>query len=182
MTEPSSAQEVLDLPELLELILLEEVVDIKTLLLVQRDSRTFQATIQGSVKLLRKLWLLLDTSEKDLEVNTLLTATTWGRRTRSLLICRRTFDTSVKRTLRLHLEASSLVGDPPSNWKKLQVVRSRNEKVEMRFRIGGSLSDRNRGEFVLIREEWETQLDATTTVEALLEMAREKIRETNPGI
>lgn len=88
----------------------------------------------------------------------------------------------MKRTLRLHLEAGSLVGDLPSSWKKLQVVRSRNEKVEMRFRIGGSLSDRNRGEFVLIREEWETQLDATTTVEALLEMAREKIRETNPGI
>lgn len=81
--EPSSAQQVLDLPELLELILLEDAVDVKTLLFAQRVSKTFQATAQGSVKLLRKLWLLADTSEKDLEVNKLLTTTTWGRKTRS---------------------------------------------------------------------------------------------------
>lgn len=182
MMEPSSAQQVLELPELLMLILLEDTVDVKTLLLAQRVSKTFEATIQGSARLLRKLWLLPDTSEKDLEVTKLLKSTTWGRETRSPLICRRPFDMNMKRSLRLHLEVSSLVGDLPSNWKSLQVVRSRNEKVEMRCRIGGSLFDRNRGEFVLIHEEWETMLDATTTVEALLRMARDKIRERNPGL
>lgn len=53
---PSPAEEVFNIPELHELILTH--VDMKTVLLAQRTSRVFHATINTSPRLQRKLWML----------------------------------------------------------------------------------------------------------------------------
>ncbi|KAI7367696.1 hypothetical protein KC336_g21173, partial [Hortaea werneckii] len=52
----SPAEQAFDIPELLEMILMS--VDMKTVLLSQRTSRAFHATINSSPRLLRKLWIL----------------------------------------------------------------------------------------------------------------------------
>ncbi|KAI7468298.1 hypothetical protein KC357_g6781 [Hortaea werneckii] len=52
----SAAEKAFDNPELLEMILMS--VDMKTVLLSQRTSRAFHATINSSPRLLRKLWIL----------------------------------------------------------------------------------------------------------------------------
>ncbi|KAI6853000.1 hypothetical protein KC364_g416 [Hortaea werneckii] len=54
MTSP--AEKTFHIPELLEMILIN--VDMQTLLLAQRTTRTFHATINTSPRLLRKLWIL----------------------------------------------------------------------------------------------------------------------------
>ncbi|KAI7159760.1 hypothetical protein KC316_g13614 [Hortaea werneckii] len=52
----SPAEKVFNIPELDEMILMN--VDMKTVLLSQRTSRVFHATINSSPRLLRKLWML----------------------------------------------------------------------------------------------------------------------------
>ncbi|KAI7261125.1 hypothetical protein KC345_g9886 [Hortaea werneckii] len=52
----SAAEKTFHVPELLETILLN--VDMQTLLLAQRTSHAFHATINTSPRLLRKLWIL----------------------------------------------------------------------------------------------------------------------------
>ncbi|KAI6894421.1 hypothetical protein KC318_g11914 [Hortaea werneckii] len=52
----SPAEKVFNIPELHEMILTH--VDMKTVLLAQRTSRVFHATINSSPRLLRKLWML----------------------------------------------------------------------------------------------------------------------------
>ncbi|KAI7676538.1 hypothetical protein KC322_g15376 [Hortaea werneckii] len=54
MTSP--AEKVINIPELLEMILMN--VDMQTVLLAQRTARAFHATINTSPRLLRKLWIL----------------------------------------------------------------------------------------------------------------------------
>ncbi|KAI6867885.1 hypothetical protein KC323_g3333 [Hortaea werneckii] len=54
MTSP--AEKVIHIPELLEMILMN--VDMQTVLLAQRTTRAFHATINTSPRLLRKLWIL----------------------------------------------------------------------------------------------------------------------------
>lgn len=165
---------------MLEHILLDDKVDLKTLLFAQRVSKTFQATIQGSVKLLRKLWMLPDTGEKNFKFNPLLARPPSNNRD-VLFYPGRKLNVS-HGNIFLQLDLNWVLETRSGSWQKMQFIRTQNEKEEVRCGINANVIDRYSGRFTFLRESWVMEIDHAITFEAFLQMARAKIGERQHGL
>lgn len=138
----------------------------RTLLLAQRVDRTFKATIDGSVKLQRKLWLLPDTcaiarptDEEDMTVNPLLESCSMTGSDKPVLDVEKDHRREAyvcKVFARCQLSVQPLdAARCPYSWWRMQVARPQSKKsaFECHLDIYGS------------EEYYEVVLCSTTTLQ-----------------
>ena len=125
------------MPEMLENILLD--VDMKSLLLAQRVDKTFKATIDGSVKLQKKLWFLPDTchiedpeSDEDMTVNPLLDDFPYEKRMKPPFGIYNEYRDS-KQAFKAFIwsdlpQLPVQLGSGPESWRKMQLARPQSER------------------------------------------------------
>lgn len=118
----ASARKVFDIAELLEKILLN-VDDMRTVLLAQRVDRTFKATIDGSVLLKKKLWLLPDTTEEKLEINPIWKWSRWRVEPLRTLPFFETWICGSAITVEARIQSLFTLG---GSWKDMIVARQQN--------------------------------------------------------
>ncbi|KAI6799719.1 hypothetical protein KC363_g2621 [Hortaea werneckii] len=139
----SPAEQAFDIPELLEMILMS--VDMKTVLLAQRTSRAFHATINSSPRLLRKLWILphkVDQtgsadelrSRSQARLNPLLVHNSRRLGFKSLLLWKGT-DKKQPLIIDFHFRSLKTVEEiPPGSWERMLIMQPHLPSA--RFELG----------------------------------------------
>lgn len=160
----------------------------RTLLLAQRVDRTFKATIDGSVKLQRKLWFLPDTcvvegalGEEDMAVNPLLDDSPGNNKSTVPFDVRkdpyseldpfRAFVRSELPKLRKQLEGNS------ESWRRMQLVRPQNATNDFISHIDVCGEDAYREPIVC--RDW--TLECTVTAGQLPGVMLARMQEAAPG-
>ncbi|KAI7538842.1 hypothetical protein KC331_g10104 [Hortaea werneckii] len=138
----SPAEKVFNIPELHEMILTH--VDMKTVLLAQRTSRVFHATINSSPRLLRKLWMLphkIDQTGSDerasrssARLNPLLVHNSRRLGFKTLLLWKGT-DKSQPLIIDSHMRSLEVAEKiPPGSWERMIIMQPHLPSA--RFELG----------------------------------------------